>query len=69
MRVQFFVIAAISAIKDSNANGEKKAGHICASKDKNGEDCVVNYGDLGTFSTAHPWSMSNQNFASLGSEG
>ena len=65
MRVPIFVIAAISA----NAIGEKKAGHICVSKYTDNEECIVDYGDLGTFSTAHPWSMINQNFASLGFRG
>ena len=66
MRVPIFVIAAISALENSNAIGEKKAGHICVSKYTDNEDCLVDYGDLGTFSTAYPWSMVNQNFASLG---
>ena len=65
MRVPIFVIAAISALENSNAIGEKKAGHICVSKYTDNEDCLVDYGDLGTFSTAYPWSMVNQNFASF----
>ena len=69
MRVPIFIIAAISALKATDnfeAIGEKKAGHICLSKYTDNEDCVVDYGELGTFSTANPWSMITQNFASLG---
>jgi len=55
----------ISATHD-HLVGEHRNGHICLSKYTNNEDCVVDYGELGTFTTASPWSHINLEFELLG---
>lgn len=59
------LIGFISAAHD-HLVGEHRAGHICVSKYTNNEDCEVDYGELGTFSTASPWSHISLEFELLG---
>ena len=65
MRGLHVLIGFISAAHD-HLVGEHRAGHICVSKYTNNEDCEVDYGELGTFSTASPWSHISLEFELLG---
>ena len=54
-------------IDDDHLIGKHSVGHLCLKKYTTGEDCEVDYGELGNFTTAEPWShISLSDFPDLG---
>ena len=54
-------------IDDDHLIGKHSVGHLCLKKYTTGEDCEVDYGELGKFTTAEPWShISVSTFPDLG---